>query len=74
MVTDQQVALLRQRRMEGKAQQTAAAWLCEGAWPGHKRGGPEGRLAEGAAKLGWDQQETAPGLHRFLDHVRQAGD
>ena len=31
-------------------------------------------LAEGAAKLGWDQLETAPGLHRFMDHVRQAGD
>ena len=31
-------------------------------------------LAEGAANLGWDQLETAPGLHRFMDHVRQAGD
>ena len=42
-----------------------------------KRSFEEGRravLAEGAAKLGWDQLETAPGLHRFMDHVRQAGD
>ena len=42
-----------------------------------KRSFEEGRragLAEGAARLGWDQQETAPGLHRFMDHDRQAGD
>ena len=28
-------------------------------------------LAEGIAKLGWNQLETSPGLHRFMDHVRQ---
>ena len=42
-----------------------------------KRSFEEGRragLAEGAAKLGWDQLETAPGLHRFTHHVRRAGD
>ena len=42
-----------------------------------KRSFEEGRragLAEGTAKLGWDQLATAPGLHRFMDHVRQAGD
>ena len=35
----------------------------------------EGRkagLAEGAAKLGWDQLETSPGFHRFMDHVHRA--
>ena len=33
----------------------------------------EGRradLAEGAAKWGWYQLETSPGLHRFMDHAR----
>ena len=42
-----------------------------------KRSFEEGRragLAEAAAKLGWDQLETGPGLHRFTHHVRQAGD
>ena len=42
-----------------------------------KRSFEEGRradLAEGAAKLGWDKMGTIPGLHRFMDHVRQAGD
>ena len=37
----------------------------------------EGRragLAEGAAKLGWDELATAPGLHRFMDHVHRAED
>ena len=32
----------------------------------------EGRLAgfsEAAAKLGWDEVSTTPGLHRFMDHV-----
>ena len=32
----------------------------------------EGRLAgfsEAAAKLGWDEMATTPGLHRFMDHV-----
>ena len=40
------------------------------------RGFEKGRkvdLAEGAARLVWDQQEDAPGLHRFVDHVRQTG-
>ena len=35
----------------------------------------EGRrasLAQGAAKLGWDELAAAPGLHRFMDHVRGA--
>ena len=39
-----------------------------------KRVFEEGRragLAEGAAKLGWDQLETSPGLHRFMDHARR---
>ena len=34
----------------------------------------EGRragLAEGAAKLGWDQMETSPGFHRFMGHVAE---
>ena len=34
----------------------------------------EGRLAglsEAAAKLGWDEMATRPGLHRFMDHVRR---
>ena len=29
-------------------------------------------LAEAAAKLGWDELAAAPGLHRFMDHVRGA--
>ena len=40
-----------------------------------KRSFEEGRragLAEGAAKLGWDEMATLPGLHRFMDHVRGA--
>ena len=35
----------------------------------------EGRragLAEAAAKLGWDELATVPGIHRFMDHVRRA--
>ena len=42
-----------------------------------KRAFEEGRragLAEGAAKLGWDQLETSPGLHRFMDHARRGED
>ena len=35
-----------------------------------RRAGP----AEEAAKLGWDQLETSPGLHRFMDHIHQAED
>ena len=41
-----------------------------------KRRFEEGRmvgLAEGADQAGWDQIETAPGLHRSMDHVCQAG-
>ena len=41
-----------------------------------KRAFEEGRragLAEGAAKMSWDKRETAPGLHRFMDSVRQTG-
>ena len=35
----------------------------------------EGRragLAEAAAKLGWDELATRPGLHRFMDYVHRA--
>ena len=32
--------------------------------------GRKAGLAEGAAKLGWDQLETSPGPHPFMDHVR----
>ena len=42
---------------------------------GAERSFEEGRragLAEGAAKLGWDELATAPGLHRFMDHVHRA--
>ena len=42
-----------------------------------KRSFEKGRkagLTEGAARLGWDQQEDSPGLHRFMDHAPQAGD
>ena len=42
-----------------------------------KRSYDEGRragLAEGVAKLGWNEQAAAPGLHRFIDHIRQAED
>ena len=42
-----------------------------------RRSFEEGRRAgldEGTAKLGWDKMGTIPGLHRFMDHVRQAGD
>ena len=28
-------------------------------------------LVDAAAKLGWDELATLPGLHRFMDHVRQ---
>ena len=28
-------------------------------------------LVNAAAKLGWDDLATLPGLHRFMDHVRQ---
>ena len=34
----------------------------------------EGRragLSEAVAKLGWDESEKTPGLHRFLDYVHQ---
>ena len=34
----------------------------------------EGRLAglsEAAAEMGWNEMATLPGLHRFMDHVRQ---
>ncbi len=37
----------------------------------------EGRmdgLAEAVAKLDWDELAEAPGLHRFMDHVRGMGD
>ncbi len=37
----------------------------------------EGRmdgLAEAVAKLGWDELAAAPGLHRFMDHVRGTDD
>ena len=58
MVTDQQVALLRQRRMEGKKQQTAAAmagmsersarkWQC-GPLPSEHQAGAPSRSAGGA--------------------------
>ncbi len=47
--------------LEGHLQRVRK-WAFEEGW---KAG-----LAEGAAKLGWDQQETAPGLHRSMDHVR----
>ena len=30
-------------------------------------------LAEGAAKLSWDEMETVPGLHRFMDYGRVDG-
>ena len=39
-----------------------------------KRAFEEGRragLAEGVAKLGWDQLETSSGLHRFMDQVHR---
>ena len=42
-----------------------------------KRNFEEGRRAgraEAGAKMGWDQLETAPGLHRFMDHARGAED
>ena len=42
-----------------------------------KRSYEEGRragLAEGPTRLGWDKLETIPGLHRFMDHVRQAAE
>ena len=42
-----------------------------------KRRFEEGRmvgLSEGADQAGWDQMETAPGLHRSMDHVCQAGE
>ena len=29
-------------------------------------------LAEGAARLGWDELGTAPGPRRFMDHARGA--
>ena len=35
----------------------------------------EGRragLAEGAAKMGWDELPSALGLHRFINHVHRA--
>ena len=33
---------------------------------GHRAG-----LSEAAAKRGWDEHSATPGLHRFMDHVRQ---
>ena len=48
-----------------------------GSGASRKTGRPEDRktgLTEGAARLGWDQQEDSPGLHRFMDHAPQAGD
>ena len=29
------------------------------------------RLVAAAAKLDWDELATLPGIHRFMDHVRQ---
>ena len=37
----------------------------------------DGRLAglsEAAAKMGWNELATQPGLHRFMDHVRGVED
>ena len=42
-----------------------------------KRAFEEGRrtgLAEGAAKLGWDELADVPGLHRSMDHASGAED
>ena len=44
------------------------------AWKRSFEEGHRAGLAEGAAKMGWDQLETSPGLHRFMDHIHQAED
>ena len=33
--------------------------------------GPRAGLSEAAAKIGWDEMAVLPGLHRFMNHVRQ---
>ena len=45
-----------------------AAWVRARSFEEGRRAG----LAEGAEKMGWDELAAAPGLHRFMDHVRQA--
>ena len=60
---------VRQGQVSGEVHYKAvleAARIRERAFEEGRRAG----LSEAAAKTGWEELATRPGLHRFMDHVR----